>query len=182
MFNPKTDLKDTKVISDSGMESLLSKVLKAIARANGIQGWAQMTKAKLLEALQPVEIILENLRVTELRPLAKLRGVEGYKTINKPELLEALSALIPEVEVPLRGVSKPPGKLIFTSLKRLMENASEAVMFEVNKFEEWVLSKAPELGKNRSNKIVRKRINKKVKELKKKIKDEFDKAIEFIQK
>ena len=55
-------------------------------------------------------------------------------------------------------------------------------MTEVNKFEEWVLSKAPELGKSSSNKKVIKRINKKVKELKKKIKNEFDKATEFTPK
>ena len=63
-----------------------------------------------------------------------------------------------------------------------MINVSDAVMTEVNKFEDWVLSKTPELGKNRSNKKVRKRINKKVKELKKKIKDAFDVAIKFTPK
>ena len=85
MFNPKSDLKDTEVISDLAMESLkrlISKVLKAIAREHGIRGWAQMSKPKLLEALQPIEIILDNLRVTELRSLAKLRGVKGYKTMR----------------------------------------------------------------------------------------------------
>ena len=90
------------------MESLTSKVLKAIAREHGIHGWATMTKAKLVEALQPIEIILKNFRVIELRPLAKLRGFEGYKTMRKPELLEALSALIPEVEVPILGGFKAP--------------------------------------------------------------------------
>ena len=59
--------------------------------------------------------------------------------------------------MPILAVSKPPSKLKFTSLKRLVEYASEAVMTEVNKFEEWVLSKAPELGKSRSNKKVRKK-------------------------
>ena len=85
MFNPKSDLKDTEVISDLAMESLkrlTSKLLKAIAREHGIRGWAKMSKPKLLEALQPIEIILDNLRVTELRSLAKLRGVEGYKTMR----------------------------------------------------------------------------------------------------
>ena len=100
----------------------------------------------------------------------------------RPELLEALSTLEPEVEVPIPGVSKPPGKLNFISLKRLVKNASDAVMTEVNKFEEWVLSKIPELSKNRSNKKVRKRLNRKVKELKKKIKDSFDVAIKFTPK
>ena len=42
MLNQKTYLKDTKVISDSSMDSLTSKVLKEIARANGIKGWASM--------------------------------------------------------------------------------------------------------------------------------------------
>ena len=87
------------------MDNLTSKVLKAIAREHGIRGWATMTKAKLVEPLQPIETILENFRGTELRPLAKIRGVEGYKTMRKPELLEALSALIPEVEVPIPGVT-----------------------------------------------------------------------------
>ena len=118
------------------MDSLTSKVLKAIAHEHGINGWATITKAKLVEALQPIEIILEKLEVTELRPLAKVRGAEGYKTMRRPELVEALSALIPEVKVPISGVSKPPGKLDVTSLKRLVKNVSDAVMVEVNKFED----------------------------------------------
>mgnify|MGYP001800457705 CR=1 FL=1 len=93
-----------------------------------------MTKAKLVEALQPVEIILDNLGVTELKSLAKVRGIEGYKTMRRAELIEVVSALIPEVEVPIPGgVSKPPGKLNFTSLKRLASKASDTVMTEVNK-------------------------------------------------
>ena len=81
-----------------------------------------MSKPKLVEALQPIEIIFDNLRVTELSALAKVRGLEGYKTMHRQELLEALSEQIPEVEVPIPGVSKPPGILNFTSLKRLVEN------------------------------------------------------------
>ena len=76
--------------------------------------------------------------------------------MRRAELIEAMSALIPEVEVPYPGVFKPPGKLNFTSLKRLVSKASDIVMTEVNRFEDWVLYKAPELVKNRSNKKVRK--------------------------
>ena len=46
-----------------------------------------MSKAKLLEALQPIEIILDNLRVTKLRALAKVRGLEGYEKMLRPEFL-----------------------------------------------------------------------------------------------
>ena len=138
-----------------------------------------MAKAKLVEALQPIEIIMDNLRVTELKSLAKVRGIEGYKTMCRAEVIEAMSALIPEVEVPIPGVTRPPGKLSFTSQKRLASKASETVMTEVNKFEDWVLSKVPELVKNSSNKKVRKRINKKVKDLKKNIKNACDVAIKF---
>ena len=42
--------------------------------------------------------------------------------------------------MPIPGLSKPPDKLNFTSLKQLVENASEAVTTEVKRFEEWVLS------------------------------------------
>ena len=55
-------------------------------------------------------------------------------------------------------------------------------MTEVNKFQDWVLSKTPELTKSRSIKKVRKTIDRKVKELKKKIKDVFDIAIKFTPK
>ena len=132
------------------MDNLTSKVLKAIAREHGIKGWASMTKAKLVEALQPIEIIVDNLRVNELISLAKVRGIEGYKTMRRTKIIEAMSALIPEVEMPIPGVTRPRGKLSFKSLKRLASKASDTVMTEVNKFEDWVLSKVPELVKNNS--------------------------------
>ena len=86
-----------------------------------------MSKTKIVEALQQIDIILDNLNVTELGPLAKVRGIRGYYKMGRDELIEALNASIPEVEVPIPGGTKPPGKLSFTSLKRLVKKAGESV-------------------------------------------------------
>ena len=65
------------------VEDFNSKVFKAIAREQGIKGWARMTKAKLVEALQPIEIVMDNLRVTKLKSIAKVRGMKGIKQCVK---------------------------------------------------------------------------------------------------
>ena len=148
------------------MENLTSKVLKQIACKNGVKGWARMTKAKLAESLQSKEIIMDNLRVTELKSLAKVRGITGYKTMRKDELVESMSASIPEVEVPIPGVQTPPGKLSFTSLRRLVNKAGESVQTEVNKVTDWVLEQIPE--------PIKKRTTQKINQLKKKVEVLFD--------
>ena len=38
-------------ITHNTMDNITSKVLKQIARENGVKGWASMTKAKLVESL-----------------------------------------------------------------------------------------------------------------------------------
>ena len=63
-----------------------------------------MTKAELVQALENIDIILDNLRVTELRSLAKVREIRGYSTMHREELIEALSVFIPEAELPIPEV------------------------------------------------------------------------------
>ena len=65
------------------MDNLTSKVLKQIARENGVKGWASMTKAKLVEFLHSKHIIMDNLRVTELKSIAKVRGLKAIKKCVK---------------------------------------------------------------------------------------------------
>ena len=153
------------------MDNLTSKVLKEIARENGVKGWERMSKAKLVETLQHLDIILDNLRVTELKSLAKVRGIKGYNSMRKAEHVEAMSASIPEVEVPIPGVSKFPGKLSFTSLKQLVSKARESVQTNVNEFTDWVLSNI--------SKPIKRRVTKNVKQLKKKVEALFDDIIRF---
>ena len=52
-----------------GLNNLTFKVLKNIAQEQGINFTNKTTKAELVEALQNVDIILDNLRVTELKSL-----------------------------------------------------------------------------------------------------------------
>ena len=52
-----------------GLSNLTFKVLKNIAQEQGINFTNKTTKAELVEALQNVDIILDNLRVTELKSL-----------------------------------------------------------------------------------------------------------------
>ena len=146
------------------METLKSKTLKFIAKEQGIKGWARMSKAKLVWVLQPLDIITDNLRVAKLKDVAQMRSIEGYKNMRKAELIEAidLTQTIPETTVPIPNVTKHSKKFNFASINRLASEAFDTVMTEVNKFEDWVLSKVPELTKNKSNKNVRKRINKKI--------------------
>lgn len=92
--------------------------------------------------------------------------------MRKDELVETLSASIPEVEVPIPGVvKKTPGKLSFTSLKRLANKAGDSVQTEVKKFIDWVLEHVPE--------PVRKRTKQKINNLKKKIVGLFDEVTRF---
>ena len=147
-------------------------MLKAIARENGIQNYERMSKTKLVQVLQQLDIILDNLRVTELKSLARVRAIRGYHKMRKEELIEALNASIPEVEVPIPGVTKPPGKLSFTSLKRLVKKAGESVQTELNKFTDWVLElQIPE--------HLKKRTTQKVNKLKKKVEGLFNDVTRF---
>ena len=56
-----------------GLNNLTYKVLKTIAHEHGVNVLHKMTKAELVEALNNVDIILDNLRVAELRSRAKVR-------------------------------------------------------------------------------------------------------------
>lgn len=97
------------------MDNLTSKLLKAIARENGVEGWASMTKAKLTESLQSKEIVMDNLRITELQSIAKARGILSYKKMRKEKLVEALTASIPEDDESIPRVVKPPNRMNLTS-------------------------------------------------------------------
>ena len=70
------------------IDNLSSKVLKAIARENGVQNYERMSKTKIVEALQQLDIILDNLNRTELRSLPKVREIRGYYKMRKEELVE----------------------------------------------------------------------------------------------
>ena len=90
--------------------------------------------------------------------------------MRQEELVEALNASIPEVEVPIPGVTKPPGKLSFTSLKRLAKRAEESLQTRNEDLQDWVQSQNPE-SINKKNSAV----TKKFKQLKKKVEREFNK-------
>ena len=53
-----------------------------------------------------------------------------------------LETSLPEVEI--TAVSKPPGKLSFTSLRRLVKKAEESVQTEIKKLTDWVVEQIPE--------------------------------------
>ena len=88
------------------------------------------------------------------------------------ELVEALSASIPEDDTPIPGVVKPPNKVSFTSLRRLLEKAEESVQSRVEDLEEWVHSKIPE-PINKKKRAVTQKFNR----LKKKIGEAFHKIL-----
>ena len=140
------------------MEHLTSKVLKQIARVNGVKDWAKMRKPDLVQTPESMTIVLDNLRLTELKPLAKVREIEGYKKMRHDELVEALSASIPEDDTPIPRVVKPPNKVNFTSLRRSLEKAEESVQSRVEDLEGWVRSKIPK-PINKKKRVVTQKFN-----------------------
>ena len=70
------------------MDKLTSRVLKTIARENGVKGWASMTKAKLIESLQSKEIVTDNLRVVSLILSLKREGLKATKRCATMSLLK----------------------------------------------------------------------------------------------
>ena len=98
----KEELVNTPTTSNvPSLNNLSFKVLKTIAHEYGVNVTHRMTNAELVEALENVDIMLDNLRVTELRSLAKVREIRGYSKMRRKKLIEVLSAFIPEVELPI---------------------------------------------------------------------------------
>ena len=173
-YNKMCKEEPVEVITSSnvpGLNNLTYNTLKIIAQKHGVNVTSRTTKAELVEALQNIDIILDNLRVTKLQSLVKVRGIKGYNAMRREELIEALSAFIPEVELPIPEVRSPHSKLSFTSLKRLVKKAEDSVVKDVDKFTEWVLGQIP--------KPVKKRATQKVNALNKKVKGLFDEIERF---
>ena len=74
--------------------------------------------------------------------------------MHREELINALSAFIPEVELPIPEVQTPHSKLRFTSLNRLVKNAEDSVLSDVDKFTEWVLDQILKPVKKRATRKV----------------------------
>ena len=92
--------------------------------------------------------------------------------MRKEDFVDALSASIPEVEVPIPGVQTPPGKVSFTSLRRLVEKVEESVQSRVDDLQEWVRSQIPE-PINKKKRF----LTQKFKQLKKKVGQAFKKIL-----
>ena len=94
------------------MDDLSSKMLKAIARENGVKGWKTMNKTKLMEALLPININFKKLSKPELNSIAKLRRIKGYNKMNKADLAEAVSSSAPYSEIPIPGMDNLSSKVL----------------------------------------------------------------------
>ena len=73
------------------MEHLPKTLLRALARENEVAGWPRMTKPQLIEALEDLNITLEDLTVPDLKSAAKSRGIKGFHKMRKEELVKALT-------------------------------------------------------------------------------------------
>ena len=94
------------------MDDLSSKMLKAIARENGVKGWKTMNKTKLMEALLPININFKKLSKPELNSIAKLRRIKGYNKMNKADLAEAVSSSAPSTDIPIPGMDNLSSKVL----------------------------------------------------------------------
>ena len=131
------------------MDALTVNSLRVIGREHGIKGYANMRKSDLLNALQSMDIVLDNLRVVELKAIAKVYGIPNYKNLQKDDLVTAIddAEKLPEkVSITVMGPQKPTQSKIsmkFTSLKKLVNKAKHSVTESVEKFTDWVSSKLP---------------------------------------
>ena len=94
------------------MDDLSSKMLRTIARENGVKGWKSMNKTKLMEALVPININFYNLSKPELKSIAKLRRIKGYNSMRKADFVETLSASAPYSEIPIPGMDNLSSKVL----------------------------------------------------------------------
>ena len=94
------------------MDDLSSKMLRAIARKNGVKDWKSMNKTKLMEALVPININFSKLSNPELKSIAKLGRIKGYNKMNKPDLVEAVSSSAPYTDIPIPGMDTLSSKVL----------------------------------------------------------------------
>lgn len=129
------------------MKGLDVKILRILARDHGVKDYAKMRKEQLQEALQNIEIILDNLRVEELRDIAKPYGVANYKSMRKDALIAAITDSDKNTEmipIPVWAPQKPQSNQItlnFTTLDRLVEQAEDRVLESLERFTDWVKKK-----------------------------------------